>query len=133
MLLETANTYLALNLYPEALAAYREADKLLEHSRMRFEQAKGLWVRGSALISCSRFDEAETALDEAAASLAALDNLPLLSSVMLEQASLADARGDRAVALMTARVALDLASGGDWPAANLRRARSRRNTAPSTR
>jgi len=115
VLLETANTYLALNLYPEALAAYREADKLLERPRMRFERAKGLWARGSALIACSRFDEAEAALDEAAASLAALDNVPLLSSVMLERASLADARGDREAALSTVRGAWDLVSGGDWP------------------
>jgi tetratricopeptide (TPR) repeat protein len=115
VLLEMANTYLALNLYPEALATYREADKLLEHPRMRFERARGLWARGSALIACSRFDEAEAALDEAAASLAALDNVPLLSSVMLERASLADTRGDRAAALAKARGALDLVSGGDWP------------------
>ena len=115
ILLDTANTYLVLNLYPEALAAYREANNLLENSGMRFERARGLWAMGSTLIACSQLDEAERALSEAAVSFAAVDNMPLLSSVMLEQASLADARGDRIAALATTRRALELVSEGGWP------------------
>lgn len=115
ILLDTVNAYLALNLYPEALAAYREANKMLEGSKMRFEHARGLWAVGSALVACSRFEEAEEALGEAKASFEAVDNLPMLSGVMLEQASLMAARGSRAEAVATARRALDLVSGDAWP------------------
>lgn len=115
ILLDTANTYLALNLYPETLAACREANKLLESSGMRFERAQGLRAMGSALIAGSRFREAREVLDEAAALFAAVGNVPLLSSVMLEQASLLTARKDGAAALETARRALELVSDGGWP------------------
>ena len=115
ILLDTATTYLALNLYPEALATYREANKLVEGSKVRFEHARGLWAMGSALIACSRFEEAEEALRGAEASFRAGDNMPMLSSVMLEQASLSAARGSEAEALATARRALELVRGGDWP------------------
>lgn len=115
ILLDTVNAYLALNLYPEALAAYREANKVLEDSKMRFEDARGLWAVGSALIACSRLEEAEVALSEAEESFEAGDNLPMLSGVMLEQASLLAARGSRAEAVATACRALDLVSGDAWP------------------
>lgn len=115
ILLDTVNAYLALNLYPEALAAYREANKVLEGSRMRFEHARGLWAAGSALIACSRLEEAEEALSEAEESFSAGENLPMLSGVMLEQASLLAARGSRAEAVATARRALELVSGSVWP------------------
>jgi tetratricopeptide (TPR) repeat protein len=115
ILLDTANAYLALNLYPEALAAYREAEKMLESTAVRFERAQGLWAMGSTLIACARFEEAEEALNEAAAAFVAVENVPLLSSVMLEQASLRLARGDRVGAVTRARRALELVSEGGWP------------------
>jgi len=121
MLLDTANTYLALNLYPEALAAYKEANELLESSGMTFEHARGLWGVGSAFIACARFEEAERALDEAAAAFGAANNIPLLSGVMLEQASLLSAHGDREAAVTVARRAMDLVQESAWPvAASLR-------------
>ena len=119
VLLDTANTYLALNLYPEALAAYQEVNGLLEYSGIAFEHARGLWGLGSVLAACGQFEEAERALDEAAASFAADDNAPLLSGVMLEQASLLSVRGDRTTALATARRALELVSENDWPVQQL--------------
>lgn len=115
ILLDTANTYLALNLRPEALVAYREANRVLETSGMTFENARSLWGMGSALAARAQFEEAEEALDEAAGSFKLLENAPLLSSVMLEQASLQLAHGDRVRAVETARRALDLVSEGSWP------------------
>jgi CHAT domain-containing protein len=115
ILLDIASTYLALNLYPEALAAYREADKLVENDNTRFERARGLWAMGATLIACSRFDEAEETLSKAAASFAAVSNVPMLSSVMLEQASLLAERGNRVEALTKASHALKIVSKGDWP------------------
>ena len=114
-LLGIASTYLALNLYPEALAAYREAKGLVENDDLRFERASGLWAMGATLIACSRLDEAEEVLGKAAASFAALNNTPMLSSVMLEQASLLAERGNRMEALEKAGHALEIVSSGDWP------------------
>jgi CHAT domain-containing protein/tetratricopeptide (TPR) repeat protein len=115
LLLFTANTYLELNLYPEALATYQEANKLLRDMGLAHDQAQALWGMGSALVATSRFEEAEEALDEAANLFADADNVPLLSGVMLERASLLAAHGDRESALDAARRALGLLSGGEWP------------------
>jgi tetratricopeptide (TPR) repeat protein len=115
LLLDTANTYLALNLYPEALATYREANELLQNAGMTYEHARGLWGVGSALTARSEFEEAERALAKAITLFAAVDNVPLLSGVMLEQAALQAARGNRTMALATARRALDLVGDKDWP------------------
>ncbi|MFQ5857616.1 MAG: CHAT domain-containing protein [Anaerolineae bacterium] len=115
LLLDTADAYLALNLYPEALAAYREADSLLQTAGMAHYRARALWGMGSALIVQSQLEAAERVLAEAASLFAAADNVPLLSSVMLEQAALLAARADRDTALATARQALALVTGNDWP------------------
>lgn len=111
----TADAYLALNLHSEALAAYREAEELLRAAGMMHDRAQALWGAGSALITRSEFERAGEALDEAATLFSAADNTPLLSGVMLEQASLQAARGDRRTALATARQALDLVSEDGWP------------------
>jgi tetratricopeptide (TPR) repeat protein len=115
LLLFTANAYLELNLYPEALASYKEAIELLRDMGVADDRARALWGMGSALFATSRLEEAEEALGEAADLFAAADNVPLLAGVMLERASLLATRGDREAALVTARRALSLVSGDHLP------------------
>jgi tetratricopeptide (TPR) repeat protein len=114
LLIDTAGAYLELNLYAEALAAYQKAHALLRHTGMVHDRARALWGIGSTLIARSEFEEAETALVEAADLFAAADNAPLLSGVMLEQAALQGARGDHGAAVATVSRAMDLVSGKDW-------------------
>jgi CHAT domain-containing protein len=114
LLIDTAGAYLELNLYAEALAAYQKAHALLRHTGMVHDRARALWGIGSTLIARSEFEEAETALVEAADLFAAADNAPLLSGVMLEQAALQAARGDHGAAVATVRRALSLVSERDW-------------------
>ncbi len=115
LLRHTADTYLELNLYAEALETYREAIHMLRTSGVAHDLAQALWGMGSVLIAMSEFEDAEGALAEAAHLFAAAENTPLLSGVMLEQASLQAVRGDRESALKTTFRALDLVSGSDWP------------------
>jgi len=119
LLRKTADAYLALNLYPEALAAYREVNALLKEAGMADHHARALWGMGATLVAQSQFDEAASALAEAAALFAAASNTPMLCSVMLEQAALNGVRGDRAAALHTAQQALALVSGEAWPVQHL--------------
>ena len=112
---DTADAYLELNLYSEALAAYGKADDWLRDTGIEHERARTLWGMGSALIALSNFEKAERALAGAADKFAAAGNTPMLSGVMLEQASLLVARGDREAALDTARRALELISEHDRP------------------
>ena len=114
LLIDTAGAYLELNLYAEALAAYQKAHALLRHTGMVHDRARALWGIGSTLIARSEFEEAETALVEAAELFAAADNAPLLSGVMLEQAALQEARGEHGAAVATVRRALSLVSERDW-------------------
>jgi len=114
LLLDTANAYLALNLYSEALNAYEEVNGWLRDVGMSHDRARTLWGMGSALIALSDFGEAERALARAADKFAAADNAPMLSGVMLEQASVLAAREDWEAALETARRALELASEKGW-------------------
>ncbi len=115
LLLDMANAYLELNLYSEALAAYEEAHGMLRGTGMVHDRARALWGMGSTFIVLSQLDEAEKALAEAAELFAAADNAPLLSGVMLEQASCQAALGDRAAAQTTAEEALALVSDKDRP------------------
>jgi CHAT domain-containing protein/Tfp pilus assembly protein PilF len=119
LLRKTADAYLALNLYPEATAAYREVNALLKDAGMADHHARALWGMGAALVAQSQFDEATSALAEAAALFVAAGNTPMLCSVMLEQAALHDARGDRPAALHTAQQALALIGGEAWPVQHL--------------
>jgi tetratricopeptide (TPR) repeat protein len=114
LLIDTAGAYLELNLYAEALTAYQKAHALLRHTGMVHDRARALWGIGSTLIARSEFEEAETALVEAADLFAAADNAPLLSGVMLEQAALQEARGDHGAAVATVSRALGLVSGKEW-------------------
>jgi CHAT domain-containing protein/Tfp pilus assembly protein PilF len=119
LLRKTADAYLALNLYPEALTAYREVNALLKDAGMADHHARASWGMGATLVAQSQFDEATSALAEAAALFAAAGNTPMLCSVMLEQAALHDARGDQATALHTAEQALALVDGEAWPVQHL--------------
>lgn len=110
-----ANDYLELNLYAEALAAYEEANEWLREAGIAHGRAQTLWGMGLALIALSDLARAEEALRSAAAMFEEAGNTPLLSGVMLEQASLRASSGDRQAALETARRALELVSGGDLP------------------
>ncbi|HLF24872.1 MAG TPA: CHAT domain-containing tetratricopeptide repeat protein [Anaerolineae bacterium] len=112
---KTADAYLALNLYPEALTVYREADELLKDAGMADHRARALWGLGAALTAQARYEDAATALADAATLFAAADNTPMLSSVLLEQAALQNARDDRESAIKTAKQALALVGGGAWP------------------
>ena len=115
ILRSTADAYLELNLYSEALNAYAEVNEWLRDLGIAHDRAQALWGMGSALIALSDFGEAERALAGAAEKFAAAGNAPMLSGVMLEQASLLAARGDREAALDTARRALELISEPDRP------------------
>ena len=119
LLRKTADAFLALNLYPEALTAYREVNALLKDAGMADHHARALWGMGATLLAQSQFDEAAAALAEAAALFTAAGNTPMLCSVMLEQAALHNARGDRAAALHTAQQALALVDGEAWPVQHL--------------
>ena len=115
LLVNTAEAYLYLNLYSEAVATYREASGLLQNAGMVHRRAEALWGTGSALVAESKFQEAEPLLAEAANMFDQAGNAPLLSGVMLEQASLLQIRGDRRTALETAQQALSLVSANNWP------------------
>ena len=115
LLRDTADAYLALNLYAEALAAYREADAMLRGVGMAHDRARALWGMGSALIASRMLDEAQGVLAEAAGLFRGAGNVPMLSSVMLEQASLLAACGSAKDARETAHRALDLVLERDWP------------------
>ena len=119
LLRKTADAYLALNLYPEALSAYREVNALLKDAGMADHQARALWGMGATLLAQSQFDEASSVLSESAALFSAAGNTPMLCSVMLEQAALLDAQGERATALNTAQKALTLVEGAAWPVQHL--------------
>jgi tetratricopeptide (TPR) repeat protein len=115
LLRSTADAYLALNLHSEALASYREANGLLRSLGMDHDRARALWGMGSALIALSELEKAEEALTEAARLFAAAGNVPMLSGVMLEQASLLEARPNHEAALAMASRALELVSEDAWP------------------
>jgi len=115
LLRKTADAYLALNLYPEALTVYREVNDLLKDAGMADHHARALWGMGATLIAQAQFEEATLVLAEAAALFAAADNTPMLCSVMLEQAALQNAQGDRVTALQTAHQALARVGGEAWP------------------
>lgn len=115
LLVHTAEAYLNLNLYPDAVATYQEASGLLQDAGMAYSRAEALWGEGSALIAESKFQEADPLLVEAADTFKQAGNVPLLSGVMLEQASLLQIRGNKEAALKIAHQALALVSANKWP------------------
>lgn len=111
----TADAYLALNLWPEAIAAYREAIAGLRASGMDYDLGWALWGVGAALIRRLELREAEQVLEEAAAIFAASGNEHLRTSVLLEQAALAEAQQRHDLALARVQQALALIGNNDWP------------------
>lgn len=119
LLRKSADAYLVLNLHAEAQAAYREALAGLEQAGMADHRGRALWGLGSVLLAQGRLTEAATALEEAATLFEAAANLPMVSSVRLEQAAVQDAQGERATALHTAQAALALVPPERWPVQHL--------------
>ncbi|NJM41546.1 MAG: hypothetical protein HC853_12670 [Anaerolineae bacterium] len=68
-----------------------------------------------SLFAQSQFDEASAVLAESARLFAHTGNLPMQSNVVLKQAGLAAARGDRDTALTLAQQALDIVADKDSP------------------
>ena len=112
--LDTANAYLSLNLFPEAVLTYRSAIQSFGASGVVYYMALARWGLGSALAAQAQFDEAEASLAEAASAFEASGNTPMRCSVLLEQSSLLARRGQSAQALAMARQALELVDGGAW-------------------
>lgn len=115
----TADAYLALNLLPEATAAYRQAIAGLEAGETSPESphylAGALWGLGATLLRRNRLAEAAELLSRAAAIFAEAGNAHLRSAVLLEQAALAEARGERETAILQTQQALALIADQDWP------------------
>lgn len=114
-LLDQAEAYSNLNLYPEALSAYREASERLAQAGMAREQARALWGMGAVLAAQSFFSQAEATLEQAAQQFRASDNLPALISVLLEQGALLQAQGRYDLAETQVQRALDLAQTQQLP------------------
>jgi tetratricopeptide (TPR) repeat protein len=114
LILDSANVYLDLNLYPEALAAYQRSSTLLREAGMAHDCARALWGMGVTLTAISNFEEAERALSEAAELFAAAGNSSLLCGVMLGQSLVQEKRGNPDASLAHARRALDLVLERDW-------------------
>jgi tetratricopeptide (TPR) repeat protein len=114
LVLDTANVYLDLNLYPEALAAYQRSSTLLRRAGMAHDCARALWGMGMTLAAVSNFDEAERALSEAAELFSAAGNSTLLCGVMLGQSLVQEKRGDPEASLAHAERALELVLDRDW-------------------
>lgn len=117
LLLDTATAYLTLNLYPEAQAAFEEAAQLLEAAGAVHHRTRALWGLGATLLAQKQLDEAEKVLTEAVVLLQATSDAPtpLLATILLEQAAVQAARGQRDTAVSTASRALTLVTGQDWP------------------
>lgn len=111
----TADAYLALNLLPEATAAYRAAIAGLEASAAPHYLGWALWGLGATLLRRGRLAEAAEALNRAADIFATAGNDHLRSAVLLEQAALAQAHGDRETAVQQTHQALTLIGQAEWP------------------
>lgn len=115
LLLDTADCYLSLNLHAEALDAYREAEAGAAAAGMTHHRARASRGKGNALTGGGRLEEAGAAFAEAAGLFAEAGNLPLLCSVMLEQADLLERLGDHSGALETAERAAALVDADHAP------------------
>ncbi|MCB0084718.1 MAG: tetratricopeptide repeat protein, partial [Caldilineaceae bacterium] len=76
-LLHMADAYRMLNLYPEALATYSEAEAGFAQTNLSYEQALALWGMGSTLTAQNQLAPAADHLARAAALFSAAGNVPL--------------------------------------------------------
>jgi tetratricopeptide (TPR) repeat protein len=114
LILDTANVYLDLNLYPEALAAYQKSSNLLREAGAAHDCARALWGMGVTLAATSNFEAAERALSEAAELFAAAGNSSLLCGVTLGQSLVQEKRGNQEASLAHAQRAMELVLEKDW-------------------
>jgi len=106
--LDTAIAYLALNLYPEALAICDEALAGFRAASMPYEQGQALVRRAAVLSAIGQPTAAEAALAEAETIFRELGNEPWLAIVWLEQAGLWESLGRTDEALVVAQDTLAL-------------------------
>lgn len=111
----TADVYLVLNLYPEAIAEYQAANEGLKETGMAYQRGWVLWGLGAALTAQSQWEAAEAALSEAARLFQETGNKQLLSGVLLEQAQLMAMQAERGAAILQAHRALQLVTDEEWP------------------
>lgn len=107
------DVYLALNLYGEAMAAYRVASDGLQG--LPYQQGWVLWGLGVALTAVAQLDAAEAALAQAVTVFMEAENRPLVCSVMLEQAGVWMAKNQQGMALQVAQQGLQLVTADTWP------------------
>ncbi|WP_169239963.1 tetratricopeptide repeat protein, partial [Candidatus Roseilinea sp. NK_OTU-006] len=109
LLLDLGDAYLDLNLYAEAEITYREAIAAMQSSAMAYEHGRAWQGLGTALRGLGRVRDAEDALAQAAHVFRVAGNALALSGVVLQQATLLAADGQRSQALARAEEALSLA------------------------
>lgn len=118
--LDMADAYLTLNLYPEALAAYQEAEMALRKTDQIYKRGLALWGMGSTFIKLFDLAQAETYLAQAQDIFQSIDNVPLQAAVLVEQAALQAELGDLDEPLLLTKRAIELVSGErvrqpSWP------------------
>ena len=112
---EIADTYLELNLAPEALAIYERVLPVLAEHGMRAEQARAQAYRGRALMLLGRTKEAERSLDEARRLYAAEENPVGAALVTLTHAQLLYREGKfEGARLMAGQAEPALLLSGSW-------------------
>lgn len=114
LLRHLADAYLALNLHGEALDAYRRANLRLREAGLAHDYGLALWGMGVAFMARGQLSEAQRALAEAALLFRTQNILPLLSAVLLEQATLTARQGNPAAARALAQDALALVADSPW-------------------
>src|SRR5262249_55293431 len=113
--LELADTYLELNLAPEAAAIYTRVIPTFAKLGMRAEQARALANHGWACLLLGRIDEARAVLAEARALYAAEGNAVGEAGVTLTEAQLHYRQGNYPTAASAAAQAeKPLAAAGTW-------------------
>ena len=111
----TADVYLVLNLYQEAIAEYQAANEGLKETGMAYQRAWVLWGLGAALTAQSQWEAADAALSEASELFREAGNKQLLSGILLEQAQLMAVRDERGAAILQAHRAMQLITDEEWP------------------
>lgn len=113
--LRTAQAYLAVNLYDEAIALLTEVEESFRRSGLVHYQAMALAGLGAAMAAVDRLDDARRTLHAAASGHDANGGVALAAAVRVELATVLHRLGESAAALeLLQRVRSDVA-GRDWP------------------